>query len=363
MTPAEDDSYTACRVFGEDKELLLGPSIALPGVVFVLGAAAIIVAGTRLPVLAKAAAPRFGISDTALGLFVLAVITSMPELAVTLSAMVGQRAPDMALGNILGSNNFNLAVLAILSLAFSGRGFLSSVDRTRYEPATIMLLLFTALAGAGVVFGGRLGSVAPVFLFSLPVAIAFIREVIVRGEAPSDEPVPGATGAAGSGTSVLPFVLVGALVVMAGVLVSWAGKRIADYPFGGTLRLGETFVGTILIAVATSLPEVTVAFAAMHRAGSRDMALGTILGSNSFNLLVFAIGAPLLMIRTTPPVSAWSNLSSVNLINVAAGLALTGLALGAMRLWRHGSWSATLTTILAPVYLVSLYCVWALGTP
>lgn len=340
-------------------------SIAWPVAVFTAGSVVILVAGTKLPVLGKAAALRFGISDTALGLFVLAVITSLPELAVTLSAMLGQRAPDLALGNILGSNNFNLAVLAFMPLTVAGRAFMSSVHTEKYSRAAILLLGFSAVTGAGVVFGRGLGGVVPVLVFSLPIAALFMREVFTGGRGvvlDDDASADVDTAEAGeAGSPVLRFVLAGALVVIAGVFVSWAGKRIADYPFGGSLRLGETFVGTILVAVATSLPEVTVAFAAVRRARSPDMALGTILGSNSFNFLVFAVGAPLLMLGTTPPASAWSNLSSVNLVNVAAALALTALVLGAMRARGRAGASLVLTVLLVPVYLAGLYCVWALG--
>ena len=91
------------------------------------------------------------------------------------------------------------------------------------------------------------------------------------------------------------------------------------------------------------------------------MAVGTIFGSNSFNLLVFAIGAPLLMFRTNPPLSAWSNLSGVNLANVASGLVLTALALGAVRSRVRGGFSLALMILLVPVYLAGLYFVWKLG--
>ena len=340
-------------------------SIASSVAIFAVGAIVILAAGTKLPVLGKAAARRFGISDTALGLFVLAAITSLPELAVTLSAMIGQKAPDLALGNILGSNNFNLAVLAFLPLTLAGRAFMSSVDAGRYSRAAILLLGFSALAGAGVMFGARMGSVAPVFLFSLPIVAVFVREVLAggRGVVLDDEAAAEAEADRTEVVSspVLRFTFAGVLVVVAGALVSWAGKRIADYPFGESLRLGETLVGTILMAVATSLPEVTVAFAAVRRARSPDLAVGTILGSNSFNFLVFAVGAPFLMLGTTPSVSAWSNLSSVNLVNVAAALALTALVLGAMRSQRPVGVSRAFMAFLVPVYLAGLYCVWALG--
>lgn len=343
---------------------------------FVICATAIWWSGSRLPVHGKALAERLGIGAAAAGLFVLAIITSLPELSVTLSAMIREEAPDLALGNILGSNNFNLTIIALLEMAFVGGAFLKAVDAARYARSCIALLLLTAVVGAGVVFGEEIGSdYLPILLFSVPIALIFIIES-VRGEfSPSEESGREATTEAGSQSAqgaetkaaasghttayhATWFALLAIVVVAAGFIMARAANSIALYEFPGGSILGQTLVGTLLVAIATSLPEVTVAFAAIRRAGSPDMALGTLLGSNSINILIFAIGAGIHVAVTGT--SAWADVSPLNMVNVASGLVLTAIVLAGLKVgWfrpgsrRHGA----LLLSMIPIYLFALWLV------
>ncbi len=342
---------------------------------FVVCATAIWWSGSRLPVHGKALAERLGIGAAAAGLFVLAIITSLPELSVTLSAMIREEAPDLALGNILGSNNFNLTIIALLEMAFVGGAFLKAVDAARYARSCVALLLLTALVGVGVVFGEAIGSAyLPILLFSVPIALVFILES-VRGEfAPSEDGELGAEGSTGqpgeqtagkdaaseraTARHVVWFAFLSIVVVSAGFIMARTANSIALYEFPGGSILGQTLVGTLLVAIATSLPEVTVAFAAIRRAGSPDMALGTLLGSNSINILIFAIGAGIHVAATGT--SAWADVSPLNMVNVASGLMLTAIVLAGLRVgWfrsgsrRHGA----LLLSMIPIYLFALWLV------
>lgn len=350
------------------------PIAAVAGV-FAAGAISILWAGSRLPVIGRRIAPGLGLAETAVGLFVLAVITSLPELSVTLSAMrVG--SADLALGNVLGSNNFNLATAGFLSMFFGARLF-SGIDSRRYVRIGLLLVASTVVTGAGIAFGPKIGGGVSVLVFSLPVFVLFVLESRTAGTADranntggavagetDSEPTEGSTSGA-----LVAFAALALVVIVAGVVVSLTAKRIAGYEFGavgGALVLGETFVGTLLVAVATSLPEVTVAYYAISRAGSPDMAMGTLLGSNSFNLLVFALGAPLVLWWTTGARSGWSKLAeggvlgpvhgvSPNFVNAALALVLTCLVLGALLAKRSRKILAALTV---PLYVVGLYVVY-----
>ncbi|MFH1502070.1 MAG: hypothetical protein ABIG03_03390 [Candidatus Eisenbacteria bacterium] len=351
-----------------------GSSIAAPAAAFVVGAAIILLAGSRLPVLGKTLASHVGLDDTAAGLFVLAIITSLPEFAVTLSAMKLGSA-DLALGNVLGSNNFNLTTAGFLCLVFGGR-LLLRIDPRRYVRVGLLLVASTVVTAAGIVFGRSVGGGAAVFAFSLPVLVLFVLEFRTAGPL---EPLGALeTGPALHGQPTIwtlaAFVVLAGIVVAAGILVSLAARLIAAHEFttaAGPLVLGDTFVGTLLVAVSTSLPEVTVAYSAVRRAGSPDMALGTLLGSNSFNLLVFALGAPLMLAWTTGRGSAWSNLAeaggfaaapwvSPNLVNAAVALVLTFLVLGALRSKRAVAAGVVLAVLSIPVYVLGLYAVFAM---
>ncbi|MBD3347606.1 MAG: hypothetical protein GF400_00220, partial [Candidatus Eisenbacteria bacterium] len=294
---------------------------------FCAGTAVILLAGAKLPSLGKKIAWRFGVLESSVGLFGLAVITSLPELAVTISAM-RLEAPNLAFANVLGSNNFNFATAGLLSLLYGGGLFLRA-HVSRYVRTGLLLSASTVLAGLGVVAGPAMPGALSLLAFSLPIAALFVLESRTGGVEPpetSDSAMPGERAdearlpaAHATRGDILAFLAMSALVVLAGVVVSWSAKRIATHEFvtaGGPLVLGETFVGTLLVAIATSLPEVTVAFSAIRSTDSPDMALGTLMGSNSFNLLVFAVGAPFVALGPTGVVSAWSNLTELNLINV-----------------------------------------------
>jgi cation:H+ antiporter len=159
--------------------------------------------------------------------------------------------------------------------------------------------------------------------------------------------------------------LYAAIVVAAGICVAHAGNEIAEHEFaaaGGPVTLGRTFVGTLFVAVATSLPEVTVAFGAVSKARSADMALGTILGSNSINLVIFAIGAPFLMFHRG--LSGWSEIPPIHMVNVVVALVLTLFVLAGMRakvLDSRPAAARAATAVLVPIYLVGLLVIYRGG--
>jgi cation:H+ antiporter len=317
----------------------------------------------------KELAERQGISATALGLFVLSIVTSLPELAVTLWAMAGENAPDLALGNILGSNNFNVTTIVALETVFAGV-FLHRVGSARYLRTCILLVAMTALTGLGVLAGGTGGpALLQVLLFGLPVVALFVYDTAKHrglmqdaGSDREEQTIAGRAVASPASGLVPRFLFLAALVVVGGFFTARGANGIAVHPFdrgGVPLILGHTFVGTLLVAVATSMPEVSVAYSALRRAGSPDMALGTLLGSNTVNILVFVVGTPLLLLRFSQ--SAWAVVSGANLVSVSAGLLLTLLLMVgiAARRWKRGALMTRLATVLMlPVYALCLFLVY-----
>lgn len=328
---------------------------------FVVGAAAIWLGGGRLPETGNSLAGKLGISATAIGLFVLSIVTSLPELSVTLAAMLKEGAPDLAFGNIFGSNNFNITSIVVLELLVAGT-FLHNVDGARYARTCVYLLILTCIAGLGVLVGPRMSSpVLPVLLFSVPIVAIFLHDLLthrkVQGKGTADAEARDLSG--GTGGVVLRFLLLSAVVVVGGFAIAKGANGIASYEFPGGVTLGHTFVGTLLVAVATSMPEVSVAYAAVKRAGLEDMAMGTILGSNMVNILVFAVGAPLLAFRFSQ--SAWAVISVSNLLSVAAALLLTLFVLVGIVSRSHRAGRAiarSMVFLTVPVYLIALFLVY-----
>ena len=328
---------------------------------FAVGAVAIWFAGGRLPETGNSLAGRLGISATAIGLFVLSIVTSLPELSVTLAAMLKEGAPNLAFGNIFGSNNFNVTSIVILELLVAGT-FLHNVDKARYSRTCVYLLILTGLTGLGVLVGPRMSSpVLPVLLFSVPIVAIFLHDSLTHRKVQGKRTAEAAARDESGGTArvVLHFLFLSAVVVAGGFMIARGANGIASHEFPGGVTLGHTFVGTLLVAVATSMPEVSVAYAAVKRAGLEDMALGTILGSNMVNILVFAVGAPLLAFRFSR--SAWAMISVSNLVSVAAALLLTLFVLVGIRSRSHRAGrvvARSMVVLSVPVYLITLYLVY-----
>ncbi len=223
-----------------------------------------------------------GMSSLMIGLTVVSFGTSAPELAVsTQSAMSGQA--DIALGNVIGSNIFN--VLLILGLSAVITPLIVQRQLVRLDlPVMISISFLVLLLG----IDGQLGRIDGLLLVSgLVLYIGFqiwqsrrtkAAEAVVNTERAADAPEP----IQSSRQIVWDLVLVGAglgLLVLGSRWMVDGAVVMARY-FG----LSELVIGLTIIAIGTSLPEVAASIIAALR-GERDIAVGNIVGSNIFNIL------------------------------------------------------------------------------
>ena len=227
-------------------------------------------------------ARRLNVSPMIIGMTIVAYGTTSPELVVSLQAAI-DGLPGISVGNVVGSNIANiLLILGLSAVIFP----IVVKPKTLYRDAAVMMgsaLLFTALALNGIIsrWQGAL-MVAALIVFSI---YAFQAER-KRGKAndPGDLPEeladefkdpPQATWLA-----VLSIVGGVASVVVGAKLLVTAAVTTARY-FG----VGEEVIGLTIVAAGTSLPEVATSIAASVR-GERDIAVGNVVGSNIFNLLL-----------------------------------------------------------------------------
>jgi cation:H+ antiporter len=262
--------------------------LANPVVLFVLGGL-LLVGGAELLVRgASRLALAAGISPLVVGLTVVAFGTSAPELAVTVgSALTGQA--DVALGNVVGSNIFN--ILFILGLAALIRPLVVAQQLVRLD---VPLLIGVSVLVLGMGLDGRIGRLdgAVLTVGVLTYTVFLIR--LSRRESADvtaeydqallgnpDEPPP-------SRPVVDVLLLVGGL----GLLVV-GSQWLVDAAVETATRLGvsELVIGLTIVAAGTSLPEVATSVLAAVR-GQRDIAVGNAVGSCLFNLLaVLGIGS------------------------------------------------------------------------
>jgi cation:H+ antiporter len=254
-------------------------------------AAVIIVAGVVLTRCADTIAELTGLGRMLVGMVLIAAATSLPELAVDLSAMrLG--IPNLGVGDLLGSSLYNLLILAVLDLLHRGRtGMLSHASAAHALSGTMSIAL-TALAGIAVLLGPRwpqaslagIGIPAWVILavFIFGVRIVYFDQRLA-GQKADSAPTAGEAGQRRTlRRALLGYVAAAAVILITGPFLARAAGRIAELS-----GLGESFVGTAFVALSTSLPELSTSLTAL-RMKAYDLILGNILGSNSFNMALFA---------------------------------------------------------------------------
>lgn len=249
---------------------LLTPILFIVGLGLLIGGAELLVRG------ASGLAGRSGISPLVIGLTVVALGTSSPEMAVSIGSAWSGDA-DIALGNVIGSNIFN--VLFILGLAALIAPLIVAQQLIRLDVplmigATILLLLITVDGAIGRLDGLLLASGAAVYTAYLIRQSRKERSGPVLSE--HDEM---------SGESIGWPVQVGAVV--AGLALLVVGSRwLVDgaVQMAGVLGVSDLIVGLTIVAVGTSLPEVATSVVASLR-GERDMAVGNVVGSSIYNIL------------------------------------------------------------------------------
>lgn len=248
---------------------------------FVFGLA-MLVAGAQLLVRgASKLALSFGISPLVVGLTVVAFGTSAPEMAVSVRSSWGGQV-DIALGNVVGSNIFN--VLFILGLSALVAPLLVAPQLIRQE---VPLMIGASLLVFGVALDGGIGRADGALLFGLLVAymVFLIRQSRRESRATQDEyaqefAAPSA-GAWDSHWGAQLALIVGGLALLV-LGANWLVD--AAVSFARALGLSEMVIGLTIVAAGTSLPEVATSVVATLR-GERDIAVGNVIGSNTFNLL------------------------------------------------------------------------------
>jgi cation:H+ antiporter len=258
------------------------------GVIALVGGAEILVRG------ASRLAVSIGISPLVVGLTVVALGTSSPELAVSLGAVLKDGgSAGIALGNVIGSNIFN--VLFILGVSAVVTPLVVNVALIRRDvPVMIgasVLVLILALDGALSVTDGLILSV---------LAIVYVSFLVVQSKKEQREAqkqfaeeLPEADSSLSAIVRDLVFIAIGLVFLVLG----------ADWLVGAATKIAKEFgvsdliIGLTIVAVGTSLPEVAASIAASIK-GERDIAVGNVVGSNILNIMLVlgptvAIGGPL----------------------------------------------------------------------
>ncbi|MFO7705172.1 MAG: calcium/sodium antiporter [Halopseudomonas sp.] len=246
-------------------------------VLFVLGLVLLVAGAEVLVKGASRLAAGFRISPLVIGLTVVAFGTSAPELAVSTGAALGGQG-DIALGNVLGSNIFN--VLFILGLSALIAPLVVSRQLIRLD---VPIMIGASLLVILLALDGNLGRFDGILLFVLIVAYTlFLIISSRRANTPTDAADLGVPDAQHSGSTWVNLLFVAGGLVMLVLGARWLVNGAVV--MATSLGVSERVVALTIVAAGTSLPEVATSVIASIR-GQRDIAVGNVVGSNIFNLL------------------------------------------------------------------------------
>lgn len=260
---------------------------------------------------------------TWVGLVLLASVTSLPELVTGFSSVLINDLPDIAVGTVLGSCMCNILIIAWLDIMSGPKPISRQVHKGHVLSAGFGQLML-GLACLDIVAEHHLPTIgwieplSPLFilLYILAMKLIYQYEQNRVAEFVGDIAEEMQHQAVSLKKAGVIFGLNAGLILIAGIFLPELGDKI------GTISgLGNTFVGSVFVAISTSLPEIVVCIAAA-RIGAFDMAVGNLLGSNLFNLAILSINDALYLKGPLLEVA-----SPTHLVGALTGLIMTSIAI------------------------------------
>lgn len=227
-------------------------------------------------------AEKFGIPQLVVGLTIVAMGTSAPEAAVSITAALKENA-GISVGNVVGSNILNVLIIlgvtgVITSLAVQKSTLIAEIP---YMLVVTAVLLIMGLTGNSI---NRVeGAILWIMFIAYLVYLYFLAKKGTEGESKEER-------------SVWKLLIYG---IVGGVIVVWGSDITVDAAtyIAETVGLSQRFIGLTIVAFGTSLPEFVTSVTAARK-GNADIAIGNIVGSNVFNIL-FVLGTSSLIIPLT----------------------------------------------------------------
>lgn len=252
----------------------------------------IFISGRRVAKYGDIIADKTGLGGLWVGMMLVAIATSLPELFTGVGSTLFVNSPDLTFGNIVGANSYNLLNIAVLDFLHRPGPLLSVVSSGQ------LLLAYVSLVPLGIASVGLfLGRLSPFFNFahisfySFLIAIAYVicsrllflfekRKRLKK--TPESEPGSHADGQVNITLpkAFLYYGIAATAIAGAGIWLAYLGNEMAS-SFG----LAQNFVGSLFLGFTTTLPEITVSVAAL-RIGAKELAVANMLGSNLFNTTI-----------------------------------------------------------------------------
>jgi cation:H+ antiporter len=254
---------------------------------FAICAALIFFHGQKLSRYGDRIATQTGLGRIWIGLILMAAVTSLPELGIGISAVAIVGSADLAVGDILGSCVFNLAILSLLDALSPGDPILARVSKSQVLAISLTTILLS-MVGVGIFMNddfimiGWIGVTSLVFALLYALSIKLLHEFSAEDNHTISTNSENATQAS-LRSNIIWYSLHAVVVVAAAFILPYFAEGIAI-----DTGLSESFVGTFFLATSSSFPEMAIAISAA-RMGAADMAVGNLFGSNIFNIFTLFV--------------------------------------------------------------------------
>ena len=257
---------------------------------FIACTAVIVYSGTRLSRYGDVNAEKTGLGRAWIGVVLMASVTSLPELVTGITSVTYANVPDIAVGDVLGSCVFNMLILAFLDVLYKTMPVSTKANKGHVLSAGFDILLLSTIAFSlyahsyipSILWIGAY-SLCTLFIYIIAMRLIFYYENRQMSKYLQEIAIETIYDDISTKDAVLHYTINAVFVIIAAAFLPGIGKGIAEMT-----GLGQTFVGNIFIAIATSLPEVVVSIAAI-KMGVIDLAVGNLFGSNIFNILILSL--------------------------------------------------------------------------
>jgi cation:H+ antiporter len=270
---------------------------------FFVSSAVIVFGGIRLTVYADRLSDKLQLGKVWIGIVLLGVVTSLPEAVTSLAAIISLHANDLAVGNLLGSNVFNPMFIVVMDMLYRQGSLTNAVEpNASHQLSGRFAILLTFFVVLDILFNGafptaHLGSFSVGGVLIAVFYLIGMRRLAKLGVGQTVIPtsaVPSSPKDASLARIWIQLMISAVMVVVGAIWLTESADAIAL-----NTGLGRTFVGSIFLALVTSLPEMVVTLSAL-KLGALDLAIGNIFGSNMTNMFIVCIcglvhrGGPLL---------------------------------------------------------------------
>ncbi len=270
---------------------------------------------------------------------ILALATSLPELATSLtSTFIGEST--MSISNVLGSNIFNIMILAIMNILFFNRIVYSKIKNSTNYINIYTMIIYILLSivvvlcpnGAFVIGNVDITSIIIIVVYGLGIKN-------IQSDEPEHTTELKPKDNTGLKKAVITFIFTSLIILVTSIELSKVAQQIMIQS-----RLSASFVGAVFIGISTSLPELISCFTLVSMK-SYDMAASGVLSSNLFNFFILAI------VDIFDKGSLYSNADYGILILLVLGILFTGLTMSAI----YSKFKNKYMNLLIPFIILSLY--------